>query len=211
MYSTLSHVETVPLLGVPGGSLFTLTLRGLLVSPSWSWVGDCSLSWGDGEWSWGDGDCKWGRDWGWDRGDWSWGIGDWSWTGGWDWGFGEWSWGPPPGVVESSPPCLAPLVPLRPGISWVRGSMSTGPPETWEWETESEAETNWNEDDMEKGKMKGLSIIYFIITISRFCKNNTMFSISFIYHDLSRFSRMLGNPATSHVSVSRHWNQWRAY
>lgn len=36
--------EAVPLLGVPGGSLFTVALRGVLASLGWSWVGDCSLS-----------------------------------------------------------------------------------------------------------------------------------------------------------------------
>lgn len=128
-----SRAETVPLLGVPGGSLFTFTLRGVLASPGWSWVGDCSLSWGEGEWSWGDGDCNCGRDWGWDRGDWSWGTGDWSVAGG--WGPGDWSWGPPPGFGVSSLPCLAPAGPLKPGSIWERGSISTDTLEIYRQET----------------------------------------------------------------------------
>lgn len=121
----LCQADTLPRFGVPGGSLFTFTLRVLLASAGCSWVGDWSLSWGEGEGSCGDGDCNWGRDC--EMGDWSWGAGDWSWAGG--WGTGDWSWGPPPGVDESSLPCLAPVGPLRHGSSWVRGSMSTGPPD----------------------------------------------------------------------------------
>lgn len=102
-----------------GGSLFTLTLRGVLTSAGCSWVGDCSLSWGVGEWRWGEGDCICERD----RGDWSWALAV--------WGPGDWSRGPPAGFADSSLPCLAPHGPLRPGSSWARASPSPAPPDIW--------------------------------------------------------------------------------
>lgn len=160
LFSSKEHqpfcqAETLPLFGVPGGSLFTFILRGVLASAGCSWVGDWSLSWGEGEGSCGDGDCNWGRDC--DMGDWSWGAGDWSWAGG--WGTGDWSWGPPPGVGESSLPCLAPGGPLRHGSSWVRGSMSTGPPDIWDRNQEkkninSGTEMWWKALKAQKGKRK---------------------------------------------------------
>lgn len=89
--------------------------------PGCSWVGDCSLSLGDGEWSCGDGDCKRGCD----SGDCSGGPGDWSCPG--VWGAGEWSWGPAAGAAASSAPCLATLWPLGVGGSWAVASVSEAP------------------------------------------------------------------------------------
>lgn len=146
------QTETLPLFGVPGGSLFTFTLRGVLASAGCSWVGDWSLSWGEGEGSCGDGDCNWGRDC--EMGDWSWGAGDFSWAEG--WGTGDWSWGPPPGVDESSLLSLAPVGPLRHGSSWVRGSMSTGPPDIWDKTQEKNINygTEIDEEVMEEQMVK---------------------------------------------------------